>query len=551
MIASAAAMRRAARQRRLDVWRKGMGPGDQFGVGEGRKHDSLAGLGSGRSTRGRAGRARAQGSSDASAFLPSPGALPRLIAPMSRVWSPLARLPRLPALLVAVAGLAAGPALADPVRLVAADARGVTVQVTVGAWTLTAPDRDGRVRVNRMDGAYELGEPGRPVLPAFAATIAIPPGARPSARVVASDGQQARENVAFVIAGKPTFREDPDGRMGLQPVVDPQPAIVDGPWPASSIQLAPTFGFRGRRFVQLEVRPFRYDESSHRVSSPLTITVRVDFNVSSASSSLLSGLTAARDPQIDAALEGSVLNWEQGQGWRVTPAPERSRPGRSLLSSTGAAPGFAFDETQPEVRVKLDESAVYRIPFDSLTTYGYPDGVPVGEVSVHRHEFLEGASPPYGTLEMPSEVEDANANGVFDSGDGVWVWVQNWAERSKASVVQRWWGDAEVVFVTSKPGGGLRVPQRAAWNGAATTALPSFPWRRHFEKDLARMMQFVPSEVDTNFGVWHWTIQSLYYQRPDTMRFELNNIDTTHTVQFRARWVGRNFDTHVMFAVVK
>jgi len=454
---------------------------------------------------------------------------------------------------VGLSGFSAGAAHAAPIRLVASDARGVTLQITVGAWTLTAPGPDGRASVSQLDGAHALGEPGRPTLPAFATTLAIPPDARPSARVLASEGAQSRDGVRLAIAGKPAFRDDADGRLGLQPTVVPQAAIADGPWPLSSVQLAPPFAFRGRRFVQLEVRPFRYDESSARVSSPLTLTVRVDFNRPAASPSLLSDV-AARDPQMDAALEDNVINWDQGQGWRQAPSLERSRPNRSPLGSgpRAAAGTLEFNESQPEVRVKLGESALYKLPFDDLSTNGYPDGIAVGNVSVHRHEFLEGAAPPYGTVELPSEVEDANGNGIFDSGDAVWIWVRNWAERSQASLLQRFWGDAEVVYVTSKPGGGLRVAQRPGWNNVTgLTPLPSFPWRRHFEKDFATIMQFVFPEADTNIGLWHWTEASLYYIRPDTIRFETNNLDTTHAASFTVRWVGRKRDSHFMWAGIK
>jgi hypothetical protein len=453
---------------------------------------------------------------------------------------------------VGLAGFSAN-AQAAPLRLIASDAKGVTIQVTVGAWTLSAPGPDGRVRVNALPGGYVLGEPGRPQLPAFATTLAIPPDARPSARVIASEGAQSRDGVRLAVAGKPVFREDPDGKLGLQPGIDAVAPISDGVWPPSSVQLAAPFGFRGRRFVQLEVRPFRYDESGARVSSPLTLTVRVDFNRPATSTAVLSDV-AARDPQMDAAIQDNVLNWDQGAGWRSTPPLEYRRPGRTLLGGgpRGSTAALAFDEGQPEVRVKLDESALYKLSFDDLSANGYPGNVPVGEVSVHRHEFLEGASPPYGTVELPCEVVDANGNGTFDSGDAVWVWVENWAERSQVTQIQRYWGDAEVVFVTQKPGGGLRVAQRSGWNGiSGLTPIASFPWRRHFEKDIANIMQFISSNEDTSIGLWHWTGQALYFERPDTMRIDINDIDTTHAASFTTRWVGRNTETHIMWAAVR
>ena len=139
-----------------------------------------------------------------------------------------------------LAGFSAN-ARAAPLRLIASDARGVTIQVTVGAWTLSAPGPDGRVRVNALPGGYVLGEPGRPQLPAFATTLAIPPDARPSARVIASEGAQSRDGVRLAVSGKPVFREDPDGKLGLQPGIDAVAPISDGVWPPSSVQLAAPF----------------------------------------------------------------------------------------------------------------------------------------------------------------------------------------------------------------------------------------------------------------------------------------------------------------------
>ena len=293
---------------------------------------------------------------------------------------------------------------------------------------------------------------------------------------------------------------------------------------------------------------------SKRLSSPLTLTVRVDFNRPAGASAMPSGM-GLPDRHVDASLEASVLNWQQGQGWRVAPQGlGRFAAGKSLFGSKPAAStqALAFDESQPEVRVKLAETALYRLDFDELVAKGYPTGVPVAEVSVHRHEFLEGVTPPYGTVDLPCEIDDANGNGTFDSGDGIWLWARNWAERSGATNIRRFWGDAEVVFVTRKSGGGLRVAQRPGWNSApAPTLLASYPFTRHYEHDFAPLMQFVVSPADTNIGLWQWTDLAFYYQRPDTIKFEANDIDTSLAASFTTRYVGRKFDFHFMWAAVK
>lgn len=461
-------------------------------------------------------------------------------------WTPILLL-----LALSVAVLAPASAHANGVRVLATDARGVTLELTVGAWSLSAPDGAGRVTVEGLAGAYALAEPGRPMLPAWAATLALPPGSRPSARVIASGAEDARDAVRPVIAGRPAFRDDPSGRLGAQPIREDVPAIEDGPWPPSPISLDAPFAFRGRRLVHLEFRPFRHEPGSGRLVAPRTLTVRVDFNRPAGAAAQVA-TTSEPDPHADAVLEGSVVNWTQGRGWRVPPAPLTERGSRVGAAPAGAAAANAFDESFPEVRVRLDESALHRLPYEQLTPHGFPVGVPVGEVSVHRHEYVANASPPFVTIELPCEVEDANANGLFDAGDGIWLWARKWSERTNATNIRRWWGDSEVVYVTRKPSGGLRVPQRSGWNGLAGLTPPtSFPFTKHFERDSAPMMQFVISVGDTNIGLWQWTDASSYYNRPDTIRVDTQGLDTTRTASLTVRFVGRKFDTHVMWAAIR
>jgi len=455
---------------------------------------------------------------------------------------------RLAAVLTCLLLAHAGKALGAPLQVVASDANGITLRVSVGAWSLSAPGPDGRVTITALPESHSMSVPGRPLLPAYSAVLALPPDARPTARVIGSEGDLAREGVQLAVAGAPVLRDDADGKLGLQPAVDAVAPVIDGPWPAQRVELS-RLSFRGRRLATIEVRPFTYDASTQRLSAPLRLTVRVDFNRPAGAALLSSLATGGPDPHVDPVLEASVLNWQQGQSWRVAP----THAGGSLFRKSGTE-GLVLplDDNDPEVRVKVDSTGLYRLAFDDLAPRGYPANVPVGDVSVHRHEYVEGASPPYTTIELPSEVEDANGNGVFDSGDGIWVYVRTWAERSGATQVRRFWGDAEVVYATRKAGGGLRVPQRAGWNNVpGLTPLASFPWTRHFEKDLAPIMQFVQTAQDTNIGVWQWTDLETYYNRGDrSIPIQVNDIDTTQSVSVTTRWVGRKFDDHFLWAAL-
>ncbi len=460
-------------------------------------------------------------------------------------WNPFFAL-----VLLAAASTLPRAAAAAPVRVLASDAKGVTLQLTVGAWSLSAPDRDGRVEVTGLRDAHALAEPGRPMLPAWSTTLALPPGSEPTVRVLESVGEQARDGVRPVLAARPVFRPDPTGRLGEVPGREPVAPIEDGVWPPSMVSLDRPFGFRGRRLVQLELRPFRHDPATGRIASPLVLTVRVDFNRQGLAAT--AATTSEPDRHADAVLDGTVLNWSQAQGWRVPPAALRDRAGVFGARPAAGTSAQAFDESQPEVRVQLGESALYRLDYESLAAQGYPAAVPVAQVSVHRHEAIEGAVPPYVTIELPCEIEDADGNGVFGAGDAVWVYARDWASRTNASRSRRWWGDAEVVYVTRVTAGGARPPQRAGWNGVAgLTSIPTFPFTKHFERDAAPIMQFVSSVADTNLGLWQWTDVSSYYSRPDTIRVDTQDLDDTQNASISVRWVGRKFDTHLMWAALR
>lgn len=451
-----------------------------------------------------------------------------------------------PLLLCLAVLLAAGAADAAPLRVLTADDRGVTLQVDTETWSLTAPDpRTGRARIVGVPAARSLASPGHALLPYYSTLLALPPDARPTVRVLSAGTPVVREDVKLVVAGRPAFRPDPSGgpETPYTEVVDP---IVDGVFPAQDVRLGAAADFRGRRLASIEVRPFRYDEAAARLTVAPTLTVRVDWN-RPAGAAALPATTGEADRGFDAALATSVLNFEQARSWRVS---ARAGAGASLFAKPAAAQ--AFDENQPEVRVAIDSTGLYQLPYDLLAPKGYPANVPVAQVSVHRHEFVENANPPYVTIDVPVEVDDVNENGVFDSGDLIWMYARTWAERSGASQYQRWWGDADAYFVTRLASGGARIAKRDGWRGASgLTPLPSYPLKTHFERNNAIIMPFVWIPTDTTVDVFHWTPYNFYYNRPDTILFDVNNADTSRSVSFAVNWVGRKFGTHYEWAAVR
>lgn len=463
---------------------------------------------------------------------------------------------RAAALLLALPlGLVVSAVRADPLRLLASDGRGVTLELSTPAFTVGPAGPDGRSLLTApgLDGKTQ---PGRPVIPMASTLVALPPGANPVVGLVEGDAEEVREAVRLVLGDKPGFTQD--AQLGMVPIAEPVDPIRDGPWPAASVELGKPFTLRGQRMVAVSVRPFRYDESSARLWTRRRLRVRIDFRGVAPARGVL---TPAADRHWDPVLRGALINFEQGRTWRTAPTPARRRapggpagsPGGPLFDRTtldrtagrGAAParnlGVAlFDESEPEVRIRIDTTGVYAIDYDALAAQGFPSGVPIEEVSLHRHEFAEDAIPAYVTIELPIEVDEAQpANNVFDAGDRIVVFVRDWASRSNASLPQRDWGDAEVVYATRVPRPGLRVGGRIGWsNGVGLPVLASYPWTQRWEKNLVHMPFPGASPAESLFDQFHWTDLVAYFERPETLMFEANHLDPTHSIPFTIAWQG-------------
>src|SRR5262245_7729364 len=141
-----------------------------------------------------------------------------------------------------ILALSAMPAAADPVRLLAADERGVTLQVSVPAWKLEA-GLGNRSELSAQ-GLQAFDIPGRPALPFASALVALRQGARAQVRGLSADSEEQRDGVRLTPASKPVFREAAEG---VFPDREPVAAIQDGSWPASPVELGTPFHLRRQR----------------------------------------------------------------------------------------------------------------------------------------------------------------------------------------------------------------------------------------------------------------------------------------------------------------
>ncbi len=461
------------------------------------------------------------------------------------------------ALLSALAAAWSTPAQADLVRVLEANERGLVLRIEVPEPTRVVPKAGERTQL-QMSGALFTSEPGRPELPFVATHIAIPPGARVTARVIDA-GEESVEDAKIAIARRPVMRND-GGRLGFVPGFEEVAPAADGPWPRSLVEVGEIFTIRRQWVVTVRAYPFRYDEATGQLRSRRSFTVALEFAGGSALRT--APLGSEDDRQWEPVLESTVLNYQQGRSWRELRRDDSGSlfERTDVRSGVGPSSALAFDEDEPEVRVLIDSTGAYALDFDQLALMGYPAGVPDSEVTVHRHEYVQdppAAGPPYVTIELPIEVDDRDQDGILGPGDRIVVWVKSWLDRAHPSSIQRSWGDGEVVFATRVRGRrGLRVPQRPGWLDATLTPLASFPWVQRYEKNSGFLPVFQPFVNDTGrTDPWVWISpgQALVqlYASPDSFRFEVNDIDTTHRAGIFVNWQGTKANNHLVWAHIR
>ncbi|HEY2954456.1 MAG TPA: C25 family cysteine peptidase [Candidatus Eisenbacteria bacterium] len=455
--------------------------------------------------------------------------------------------PALPfALPILLAAWLAPAAEAGPIQLVAQDDRGVTLRLTVPSYDLGAPGEDGRQEILIQDLDL-LDVPGRPKLPYATTLVAIPPGAKAVAAVIESGAEEARDGLHLTIGERPMIRPD---RAGLDWVATREPVgpIADGAWPRSPVDVGEPFSLRRQRVVLVTLQPFRYDVAAGRLWTRTSVTVRVSFVAAGAAPLAAAGAPAPADRGWEPVLRSTVLNYEQGRRFRasrpaLSPRGLFDRPGPWRAGPAGVLGAPPFDESEPEVRVRIETTGAWALDAAELLDKGYPAGVPVGEVSVHRHEFLEGVrapNPPYFTPEVPIEVEDADNDGFLSTGDRIVLYAQSWWERSGLAYVgrveyaQRLWGEADYVYATRVRRPGQRILPRGGWNGLTLTPLASYPYTQRWEHNIS----YNGAPGDTITDAFLWIQRPLYYNRADSIHFEIYDLDATRDASFGLEWTG-------------
>src|SRR5262249_49142991 len=140
------------------------------------------------------------------------------------------------------------------------------------------------------------------------------------------------------------------------------------------------------------------------------LVVRIDFQAPAARG--LDAMSAAGlepGPADDRAFEpvygGAVLNYDVARAWRARPRA------RAAAQSVGGTRPLDIGTGNPEWRVRVDTTGVWRVTFAQLAAQQFPSGIAVDQVVGFRRDTTANLEPvPWTMTEIPIDVIDVNGN---------------------------------------------------------------------------------------------------------------------------------------------
>ena len=435
-------------------------------------------------------------------------------------------------------------------RVLSSDATSLTVEYDLPGYTLDPIKTPaGTLSRVRADGLAATTTVGAPELPVGGAWVALPPVGTASLRVIDEEVERV-PNVDVSPVYRPDFVPNASGE--LLPVRrfarDPQAYARAGPYPEASAALEGEQWLRFQRVTALRLFPVRYEALSRTLLVSKRLVVRIDFSTPPGRGlETMSAAGLEPGPSDDRLYEpvygGAVLNYQVARSWRA-----RTRA-RVAVSQVGGARPLDIGTGNPEWRVRVDTTGVWRITFAQLAAQQFPPGIAVDQVVGFRRDTTANLEPvPWTMTEIPIDVIDVNGNSVFDAGDFVVLPVQNWADRVRPGWYERRYGDYDNIWISYKSTGtGLRVAQAPSWLGATNPARPnSFPSFRHYEKNYHYFSFPIDVTRDDQF---HWTDGNEDAAPVDSIFADLLDLDPAGgSVRVRAQWIGHSNLTHLLSA---
>ena len=430
-----------------------------------------------------------------------------------------------PALASSSPGFPGGPR----VEMVRQGPDGFTMRVHVPAAVREAVDlpEGGTYLSLRIPGfdTGGLGEAGRPDLPRRGFSFGLPEGAR--ARV------RARVLASTSFSGPPPLPVPARRVVGGDPfpgeVADYQPDAgvyaSAGPVPASLVELSPVMGWRHQRVQSVRLTPVQVFPAAGEYRLVTDVEIEVTFDRTAMAPKAPALVPAGPDaPGWDEMMDEMLVNGASAASFRRRLAPR--------------APVSPREGDQPYFRVRIGTSGFCRIPYRDLEAAGWPEGVSVANVRVEERGFDASFPDPYTVVSIPREVQDTNGDGTFDAGDYLIFYAFNLRDRFHPPFYDDRYTYFHSYWITPSEQGGRDFPEVDGYpSGEGYEPVTSFPYRRHFEKDIHYINN--PPQQGAEF----LPVRSSFYWLRATdvdysFRFDVFDPDPEGTYRIRALWQG-------------
>ena len=294
-------------------------------------------------------------------------------------------------------GAATRPGKAAPadVQVLSADPASLRLAIEVPEIRLDPAAVDATARTLSIEGYGSVGRPGAPALPERIVVVAVPPS---GAVEVEASATATEQHEALRLAGYPVVARSHERDAGALDMVAAAPQVP--PPIRSPARLLDVSWMRNQRIARVAITPAAFDMARGR----LTVHHRIELVVRFSTPTPPTPPDHTADP-FENIYRETVVNYEQGRGWRRAAASRIDRSGRTLdpgrLPVTGASgvlqakvvPSASVYAGRRWIKIAIPSTGFYRVDFgqvrntalfngdtttalDSLRLFTWP-GVPV------------------------------------------------------------------------------------------------------------------------------------------------------------------------------
>lgn len=246
-------------------------------------------------------------------------------------------------------------------QLLAADDRGITLELRTPDYTLTEQPLDGGVCQQLAAPDYATSDvAGAPALPVRGAMVGIPADVNVTLTVLEVERTRLPGVYALCPVPTPIVDFSPEGLPDYQGYAATRDAVVYSRnvlTPTTAAVLVETGFIRSQRFAQVQFHPFQYNPVTGELRQLTRIRVRLNFRFVNGPTTQR-WVTGGDEGPFENVLQSALLNYDQAREWRVRPAP--------AATPASAAP----TATTPTYKLYVNADGIYRVTRADLEAAG-------------------------------------------------------------------------------------------------------------------------------------------------------------------------------------